>query len=629
METENRNKLGSKLLIVLLMFFGTLVFGYLSFDCYNAEAPFLQKLYWSIQLFTTESGNGLPEKFDVNKIPWIFNVARYLAVFTLILTVAFTLGELVKRNFTLFRTRRMKGHIILCGMGELGFAFVDNLKGKYKLVVIEKNLENENIETLRARGISVISGNALDPLTLVNAGIKKAEKLFSLTGSDFDSMTIANQALKLTNGSIKIAVNIYSRNLKRAALLERCNIPGAVTCKLHTDVVRLSQLAEKMVSEEGNIQDIKLEYEQLKGKLLNPDAEKDPQTTDLFFPIHYFNTNEIVARYVFWKYPPDKMKWKGSPTTEKTKPVHILLLGFGRIGEEFYNLCLQNCHYLSEGNTRVTLVSIDAAKAETKTAVKHKNIEKLIDLKFHVLNPNHLTPCKIIEFGLTDADVVYVCNDLDPFQLTNSAVARELFGGEVPIIRWFSHHVPVMYDSVTDINTYTVPVMKEVATMENFHDEALDNKAKALHYRWLKKALGDYIKDVELSIKTKAALPAPKSTMVAWEWLTEEIRDDNRSAVEHQLAKLRAMGQNPEGADDSAPIDFGFLENPDKVNLLAEMEHRRWMAVKYFYGWEFSNERDDTRKLHTDLKPYHLLNEKTKDYDVKQVMEIEETFLLK
>jgi hypothetical protein len=45
METENRNKLGSKLLIVLFMFFGTLFLGYVSFHHDEAGAPFLQKMY--------------------------------------------------------------------------------------------------------------------------------------------------------------------------------------------------------------------------------------------------------------------------------------------------------------------------------------------------------------------------------------------------------------------------------------------------------------------------------------------------------------------------------------------------------------------------------------------------------
>jgi hypothetical protein len=45
------------------------------------------------------------------------------------------------------------------------------------------------------------------------------------------------------------------------------------------------------------------------------------------------------------------------------------------------------------------------------------------------------------------------------------------------------------------------------------------------------------------------------------------------------------------------------------------MEHDRWWADRSLDGWNYAADRDDKRKLHTDMVPYQKLNEATRQKD--------------
>jgi hypothetical protein len=122
----------------------------------------------------------------------------------------------------------------------------------------------------------------------------------------------------------------------------------------------------------------------------------------------------------------------------------------------------------------------------------------------------------------------------------------------------------------------------------------------------------------------------PKETQLPWNLLDEEIREDNRSVVEHNFIKLRTIGllTSPEHCDDPYrdDVDFSFLKDDKLVEQLAEMEHRRWMANKFYYAWDLNPVRKDSKKRHNSLIDYEELDNGTKDYDIQQIMELPEVW---
>jgi hypothetical protein len=635
---ENFKKLSIGVITLIVLSVLTVVLGYIGFDLVFPEYPFLRKLYYSFQLFTMESGDRFYEKgIDYSLMTRLmFNIARFLAIFTLIYTITLALVSVLKDKYLLTRVRRMSGHTILCGLGEVGNAIARNFENKRKLVIIEKETGNENLERLRQQGARIITGNAFDPEMLRKVGIRRASCLYALTGDDFGNLAIIKNArsilrdLPTGNPGLIIAANIASRNLKTAASQEMSNVADRVNCQLQRMLDRFYILADERKTKADaadNSNEVKNEFDRVKTALLNFDPAIPDKDSEFENTVKLFNINEIAARYIFRHYPPDRF----SPVIQPgDPPVHIILLGYSQMGEEFIKLCFQNCHYINRKKTRITLLSVDADIAENKILTKHKNITELFKLDFIKLNPHHLTHGSLDQYDLSGATIIYVCSENDQYQASYSVKATELFSRDIPIIRWFTKDVMTGLAASIPANVHTVDILQAVANHENIIDEMPDYQAKATHHRWLKRAVHDYVKKVEDCITINKDIPRPKATLLPWHQLDEETRDDNRSVIEHNLIKLRTAGKLPESGNfinpGDAPVDLSFLKDRRFVEQLAEMEHRRWLANKYYYAWEYDAMRNDAARKHNNLVDYDDLDEGTKAYDIQQVYELEEVF---
>jgi len=71
---------------------------------------------------------------------------------------------------------------------------------------------------------------------------------------------------------------------------------------------------------------------------------------------------------------------------------------------------------------------------------------------------------------------------------------------------------------------------------------------------------------------------------------------------------------------DPAQVDAAAAKLDGKqLEALAEMEHRRWAAVKWMTGWTLGP-RHDPSKRHPNLVTYQELDEPTKQYDRDQIL---------
>jgi hypothetical protein len=71
-------------------------------------------------------------------------------------------------------------------------------------------------------------------------------------------------------------------------------------------------------------------------------------------------------------------------------------------------------------------------------------------------------------------------------------------------------------------------------------------------------------------------------------------------------------------------------EGVPPIEVLAEVEHRRWMASMALAGFVYGNEKDATHRLklrhHIDMRPYAALSGGTKKYDRSVIWEFTATF---
>lgn len=117
-------------------------------------------------------------------------------------------------------------------------------------------------------------------------------------------------------------------------------------------------------------------------------------------------------------------------------------------------------------------------------------------------------------------------------------------------------------------------------------------------------------------------LPADAPGMQTWERLREDLRESNRRQADQIPEKLQAAGYGLRPAAGGEPAPFVFT--PEEVEILARMEHDRWLAEKTSAGWRYGVPRNDAQKLHPSLIPWEDLPESEKDKDRQPVRAIPE-----
>lgn len=107
---------------------------------------------------------------------------------------------------------RLRGHIIVVGVGHLGKRVVDRLEKMgidYVVIVLpESKFTNEKVMELIEKGRPVIFGNALLDSVLLKAGVKNASSIILTPNNDSINALIAKKAKKL-NSNLKTVVRIY------------------------------------------------------------------------------------------------------------------------------------------------------------------------------------------------------------------------------------------------------------------------------------------------------------------------------------------------------------------------------------------------------------------------------------
>lgn len=107
----------------------------------------------------------------------------------------------------------MKDHVIICGLGSIGFRTFELLnQANQKVVAVSSTMEDEWRWQVEARGGIFILGDARDDTLLIQAGIKEAKAILVMTDQDIVNVAIAMDARKL-NPQIKIILRMFDNEL--------------------------------------------------------------------------------------------------------------------------------------------------------------------------------------------------------------------------------------------------------------------------------------------------------------------------------------------------------------------------------------------------------------------------------
>jgi short-subunit dehydrogenase involved in D-alanine esterification of teichoic acids len=108
---------------------------------------------------------------------------------------------------------KYKDHVIICGLGRLGFFIAKELyeKGE-KIIIIEANSESSNIEYFRGKNIDIYIGNASLPTVLKDVGAENCRALISVINDDYTNLEIGLNA-KHFQADIKLVLRIFDETM--------------------------------------------------------------------------------------------------------------------------------------------------------------------------------------------------------------------------------------------------------------------------------------------------------------------------------------------------------------------------------------------------------------------------------
>ena len=94
--------------------------------------------------------------------------------------------------------------------------------------------------------------------------------------------------------------------------------------------------------------------------------------------------------------------------------------------------------------------------------------------------------------------------------------------------------------------------------------------------------------------------------------LPENVKEANRVNARDIQHKLASIGYTiVSGRGNQKPGEF----SGDEIEILAEMEHERWVAQKEVDGWKYGTITDKDLKIHEDIVPWETLPETEREKD--------------
>ena len=129
-----------------------------------------------------------------------------------------TVDRIIKRRVQLALGRRKysrKGHVILCGLGRLGYFIADGLleQGE-KVLIVELNENAPTIEHCRARGADVYIGDARLPRVLQDVGVTRAKALYSVIDNDYANLEVGLNARSF-DPNLRLILRIFDESMSR------------------------------------------------------------------------------------------------------------------------------------------------------------------------------------------------------------------------------------------------------------------------------------------------------------------------------------------------------------------------------------------------------------------------------
>jgi hypothetical protein len=518
---------------------------------HKSETTLLDWIYLTFQLIPLNSGGVEPP------VPFELEVARFFIPLLAATAAVQALLKIFREQLQSLRLPWLRGHIIICGLSRKGFLLAGQFRRQGKqVVVIERDEENDWIESCREQGMYVLLGDAADPTLLNAAGVLRAEGLFAVCDHDGVNAEIALRAQELT------------QQRKGEALI----------CQLH---VSDPQLCDLLREQETGLE----------------------QTS---FRLELFNVFERAARNMLQEYP----AWK-----EPAGPPHILIMGLGRMGE---NLALhiardwwgRQAHPTSR--LRISIIDRNAIQKTESLCIRYPQICKacdLIPLQMEVHSPEFERAEFLFKTQNQPGPTsIYICVDDDALGLhAGLTLSRRIPGSNIPIVVRMAEESGLAKllefrrnQQGTYRNLFAFGYLDHTCTPDLLKNTPRDLLARLTHAEYIRGQVDS------------GAMPAKQAAMQAWDQLDESYRRANYQWADHLPLLLKWSGCTLAPLRDWDAPSYQFTA--EQVEGMARLEHELWCKDRLADGWRYAPEAKSLEaKTNPDLVSWERLSKAEKE----------------
>ncbi len=483
-------------------------------------------------------------------VPILLEVARLLAPLVAGLAAAKALAILFRDELGRLRLRFLiRGHVVVCGLGTKGRALAGSLYAAGWKVAAIGIDEGRG----RPDGVIVITGDATDPSTLERAGVARAAHVVALCGSDATNAAVAREVHSIANPAL--VTHVLIRDSRLAALLR----------------------SETIIS----------------------------TTEGTRSALEFFAIEETGARILI-----DLVSPKAADNGV------LVIVGLGRFGSSVLIEAARRRWGFATPRA-ITVVDADAENRVNGVLHRHPGVGRAAKVTPIALTSSSAEFDRarflVDESGVCQVAAVLVCLEDEGAALSAGLVlvqrlketTRSRFDRPIEVVVCASHA-----SSLADLVAGSVGE-DDVARLRTF-DPIAASLNPSLLTAGSKEAIAAAIHAVYFTAHaSNGPRPGGSPALLPWVDLGEEYRESSRAAADGVGPGLRSIGCALVLLVDwdADPITF----TPSEVELMAILEHRRWIAWKREHGFRRSEDSDPALRTKAHLVPWDELSEATRE----------------
>lgn len=609
----------------------TVFFSFLGHSIENGFfSGFLKSAYQTLALLL---GN-----YDFKATNIVSKCSLYIAiVFTLFFYCSVFIKLLGKKLRTwCFLKFFAKNHIVICGAGDMGYALAKDILNKHqdkKLLVVDVNPTNDNVNSICTLGGYAISGNAIYKDVLNKLNITKAEKIILMTGKDISNLEI----LDTTENVRKARKEKLKSQIRKAIKIIRS---GAVV-NLYSQIQKAIAVIVyknkiKSLSEEKIIKNIYIHLESKENYEILPSIKRGG------INIRAFSVYDNAAQTLFMKHPIGE-----NVDTIDNDSVNLAIVGFDAAGLSVLYRALALGHFFNGKPLNVTIFDNNHEKKRAEFlklypislkagGIINWNIDFKDDGEFFnkdgIENFNQIIFCKTnVQASLTDIARI-IKNQSAHLKNKQFFIFIDKHDG----IKGIANDIKI--DNKNKMDIIPFGNFSQICSYDVVVNEIYDKMAIRADQRY------NQLHEPEYETN--------------WGDLSPFLQDSNRMQVEHLPLKLKVLNHLLENSQNKVLPKYGDIENeannrwyslngkptsdkkktdiwediqkakilatyisPDDIEKLAKMEKHRWNAFHILNGWttlpkpegkDYPDRKDKNKKEHALLIGWDELEEASK-----------------